>query len=402
MQGIAEQIVDRADARDASPFRQAVALQDHLRTFDYDEDVALAHNIDDIESFLVDIKRGYCEQFATAMAVMARTLGLPSRVAIGFAVGTTGARPDEYEVSSRHAHAWVEIWMSGFGWVTFEPTPRGDALLVPRYTTPAAASPNPETSPTPSAAESPEASPTASAGDTGTVRRERVERLGGVRCKAPRPGRHPSRRAPGGRALRPSDRGALPAGRSLPPGGDGARQGIGSLSRLPRLVRHDRTRPGTRRDTDRACPAPGKGFLGCRLDARRSRPHRHGRGLRSRQRDRPHRRCEALPRCPAFDREGLASPNEIARPDRMGMVADRSGKRRDAVEPAAGGSDRSVARAGQADVRLRCRRLGVVSSSSSCSTARSVRTNWSRSRRNSDTPVPTSPASWSIATKNAI
>jgi transglutaminase-like putative cysteine protease len=164
VQGIAEQIVDQADARDGSPFRQAVALQDHLRTFDYDEDVALAHNIDDIESFLVDIKRGYCEQFATAMAVMARTLGLPSRVAIGFAVGTAGVQPDEFEVTSRHAHAWVEIWMSGFGWVTFEPTPRGDALIVPRYTTSAAAPSNPATSPTPSAEESPDASATESAG----------------------------------------------------------------------------------------------------------------------------------------------------------------------------------------------------------------------------------------------
>jgi hypothetical protein len=163
VQGIAEQIVERADARDGSPFRQAVALQDFLRTFAYDEDVALAHNIDDIESFLVDIQRGYCEQFATAMAVMARTLGLPSRVAIGFAVGTTGVQPDEYEVTSRHAHAWVEIWMSGFGWVTFEPTPRGDALLVPRYTTPAAAPSNPATSPTPSAEESPDASASPSA-----------------------------------------------------------------------------------------------------------------------------------------------------------------------------------------------------------------------------------------------
>ena len=157
---IARRIVRDAKAQDASPFRQAVALQDHLRTFEYDENVALdlAHSIDDIEEFLVDVKRGYCEQFAASMAVMARTIGLPSRVAIGFAVGAAGNQADEYEVTSRHAHAWVEIFMSGFGWVTFEPTPRSDAVLVPRYTSPQAAAT------TPPAAESPE--PQASASPT--------------------------------------------------------------------------------------------------------------------------------------------------------------------------------------------------------------------------------------------
>jgi len=95
------------------------------------------------------------------MAVMARALGLPSRVAIGFAVGTQGTQPDEWEVTSRHAHAWVEIWMSGFGWVTFEPTPRSDAVLVPRYTAPQSAPVEPTTEPSTAPSDTPSATPSA-------------------------------------------------------------------------------------------------------------------------------------------------------------------------------------------------------------------------------------------------
>jgi transglutaminase-like putative cysteine protease len=162
---IGRAIVREAKAPDDAPFRQAVALQDYLRSFEYDEDVALNHSINDIESFLVDVRRGYCEQFATSMAVLARTLGLPSRVAIGFAVGTSGTEPDEYEVTSRHAHAWVEIWMTGYGWIPFEPTPRSDALIVPSYTTPQVTPTTPATTPTPTGGEEPSPSPTTSARD---------------------------------------------------------------------------------------------------------------------------------------------------------------------------------------------------------------------------------------------
>lgn len=158
---IARGIVAQAKATTDTPFRQAVALQDHLRGFVYDEDVALNHKIEDIEAFLTDIKRGYCEQFAASMAVMARTLGLPSRVAIGFGVGGPGSSPDEYLVTSRQAHAWVEIFLSGFGWVTFEPTPRADSVVRPPYTTPQTVAPSPTATPT--SGEEPTASPSASA-----------------------------------------------------------------------------------------------------------------------------------------------------------------------------------------------------------------------------------------------
>jgi transglutaminase-like putative cysteine protease len=117
----------------STPFRRALALQNYLRTFTYDEDVAAGHGFDDLITFLTKTKRGYCEQFAGSMAVLARAAGLPARVAIGYAVGEpTGA--DQYRVTTRHAHAWVEIFFPGQGWLAFEPTPRPDATIVPAYT----------------------------------------------------------------------------------------------------------------------------------------------------------------------------------------------------------------------------------------------------------------------------
>ncbi len=187
---IAQGIVRSAKAENGSPMRRAVALQNHLRTFEYDEQVALRHSIDNLATFLVEIRRGYCEQFAASMAVMARALGLPSRVAIGFAVGTQGTEPDEWEVTSRHAHAWVEIWMSGFGWVTFEPTPRSDAVQVPGYTSPQSAPVAPTAEPTTTPEDTPSATPTAGStrafeppdafGDIGTPASTRLIQLGVV------------------------------------------------------------------------------------------------------------------------------------------------------------------------------------------------------------------------------
>lgn len=156
----ARRILERQGASGASPFRRAVALQDYLRTFTYNEDVALGHSIPDLVSFLRDVREGYCEQFASAMAVLARSVGLPSRVAVGFAVGAPGTQPDTYLVTTRQSHAWVEIFLEGHGWTAFEPTPREEWVVVPPYTrseTLAPAAPPPADGSSPS----PTASPTA-------------------------------------------------------------------------------------------------------------------------------------------------------------------------------------------------------------------------------------------------
>jgi hypothetical protein len=82
--------------------------------------------------FLTVGKVGYCEQFASAMATMLRTVGVPSRVAVGFTAGTDVG---EYRsISTQDAHAWVEAWFPGDGWVTFDPTPLTDGRsITPPY-----------------------------------------------------------------------------------------------------------------------------------------------------------------------------------------------------------------------------------------------------------------------------
>lgn len=129
-----------------SPFAKAALLQDWFRDperggFEYDiNQVESAGEIgtDELETFLLDEeqgRRGYCEQFAAAMAVMARVLGIPARVAVGF-LEPDQTGPDTYVYSAHDLHAWVELYFEGAGWVLFDPTPAGRvaADLVPSYT----------------------------------------------------------------------------------------------------------------------------------------------------------------------------------------------------------------------------------------------------------------------------
>jgi transglutaminase-like putative cysteine protease len=108
----------------ATPYEQARRLQDSFRdgTFTYDLSVAPGHSGDDLEGFLFETRRGYCEQFAGAFAAMARSIGLPARVAVGFTPGEVNAE-GRFVVRGLNAHAWPEVFLAGYGWVAFEPTP---------------------------------------------------------------------------------------------------------------------------------------------------------------------------------------------------------------------------------------------------------------------------------------
>ncbi|GAB3035729.1 transglutaminase [Nocardioides flavus (ex Wang et al. 2016)] len=86
----------------------------------------------DLLAFL-DERVGYCEQFAAAMAIMARVIGIPSRVAVGF-LEPDRATNGSWEFSSRDLHAWPELYFPGSGWVRFEPTPQARATQPPAYT----------------------------------------------------------------------------------------------------------------------------------------------------------------------------------------------------------------------------------------------------------------------------
>jgi transglutaminase-like putative cysteine protease len=122
-----------ADAR--TPAEQALALQDHLRGFTYSLEVQRGHSEDALEDFLFTTQVGYCEQFAGAFAAMARSVGLPARVAVGF---TPGDEDDEvpglYHVRGEYAHAWPEVYIAGAGWVLYEPTPGRGAPNAEAYT----------------------------------------------------------------------------------------------------------------------------------------------------------------------------------------------------------------------------------------------------------------------------
>jgi transglutaminase-like putative cysteine protease len=129
------------DAKNAdTPFEEALAIQDYLRSdeFRYNLNVpALSEGGNQLRRFLTEVREGYCEQFAIAMAVMAREVGIPSRVAVGF---TQGEIVDQTwtQVTTHDAHAWPELWFPEAGWVPFEPTPRADGTVtLPIYTTPA-------------------------------------------------------------------------------------------------------------------------------------------------------------------------------------------------------------------------------------------------------------------------
>jgi hypothetical protein len=112
-----------SDRRD--PFHLAEAVQDYLYSeggFVYKTDVRGLCGSEPVVDCFLRIKAGYCEYFATTMAMMLRTQGIPARLAMGYLPGhklSDGA----YEVGRSAAHAWVEVFFPGYGWIRFDPTP---------------------------------------------------------------------------------------------------------------------------------------------------------------------------------------------------------------------------------------------------------------------------------------
>jgi transglutaminase-like putative cysteine protease len=133
MPAIIEDTARRVTKGATSEYDQVVALQDYLRndgSFVYSETAPVADGYDgngiDVVAKFLKKKSGYCVHFSSAMAVMARTLGIPSRIAVGYAPGDVIGVKDgqnQYEATSDDLHAWTEIYFAGAGWVSFEPTP---------------------------------------------------------------------------------------------------------------------------------------------------------------------------------------------------------------------------------------------------------------------------------------
>jgi hypothetical protein len=136
------EIARQLAAGEDTPFRELLAIQEHLRTFEYDEEAPAGHGVDDMLFFLEQSRRGYCEQFAGTMAVLARSLGYPARVAVGFLPGDPAGN-DSFRVTSDHVHAWTEVFFGEYGWLAFEPTPTRDNPVA-GYLTPPPSGPRPD------------------------------------------------------------------------------------------------------------------------------------------------------------------------------------------------------------------------------------------------------------------
>lgn len=120
---LARKITVRAN----NPYDQSLAVENYLRTnFAYTLNLTGKAETDPLAHFLFETKAGHCEYFATAMAVMLRTLGIPSREVNGFLPGEYNDVGGDYIVRASDAHSWVEAYFPGHGWVTFDPTPPGN------------------------------------------------------------------------------------------------------------------------------------------------------------------------------------------------------------------------------------------------------------------------------------
>ncbi len=112
----------------ATPYAFALSIERYLASgYTYSENPPVTGY--PLLTFLFDSKRGYCQQFAGAMALLLRMGGVPARVAVGFTPGTYDASTHRWVVTDIDAHAWVEAWFSGYGWVRFDPTPAADPAL---------------------------------------------------------------------------------------------------------------------------------------------------------------------------------------------------------------------------------------------------------------------------------
>jgi transglutaminase-like putative cysteine protease len=107
------------------PYVAVNRIEEYLRSLEYDEATARSIGTPELVNFLVTTKRGYCQHFAGAMALMLRMNGIPARVVVGFTTdsGRFDRAKNSYEIIDRDAHSWVEVQFPGYGWIPFDPTP---------------------------------------------------------------------------------------------------------------------------------------------------------------------------------------------------------------------------------------------------------------------------------------
>ena len=118
------QLTEEVTAPAASPMEKASLIEAFLkRNYRYTLDLNWIPGKQPVSTFLFDAKSGHCEYFASSMAIMLRTIGIPTRIVNGFLMGEYNPVGDAYIIRQSDAHSWVEVYITGSGWVEFDPTP---------------------------------------------------------------------------------------------------------------------------------------------------------------------------------------------------------------------------------------------------------------------------------------
>lgn len=115
-----------------TPYQKLMAIDDYLSQFPYEKEIEeLPEGIDGVEYFIYTQKSGFCLYFASAMAVMLRSVDVPTRLAVGYVPGEFGEREGEYILRNKHYHAWPQVYFTSYGWVDIEATPSvGDSQVA--------------------------------------------------------------------------------------------------------------------------------------------------------------------------------------------------------------------------------------------------------------------------------
>jgi transglutaminase-like putative cysteine protease len=127
-------LADQVAGKASGPYDKATALENYLRLhYGYTLQAPSTTPRDPIANFLFVRRQGHCEYFASAMAIMLRTVGIPSRVVNGFAGGEFNDITSQYVIRASDAHSWVEAYIPGEGWMEFDPTPAGNVPPQTRW-----------------------------------------------------------------------------------------------------------------------------------------------------------------------------------------------------------------------------------------------------------------------------
>jgi transglutaminase-like putative cysteine protease len=124
--GSVKELSTEVTAEAGSPYQKVLAIRDYLSGIPYKTEVEPPpEGSDGVEYFLLTGKSGFCIHYASAMAVMLRSVGVPSRLAVGYLPGQPGEKASEYVLRDKQYHAWPQVYFPGYGWVDIEVTPSG-------------------------------------------------------------------------------------------------------------------------------------------------------------------------------------------------------------------------------------------------------------------------------------